>query len=655
MRRLRSDLRTVGFEVWTDETGLEPGTPDWEDAIESALRQSGCLVVILSPDARASRWVGLEIAFAEQVGLRIFPILVRGDKAASVPMRLLMHQRIDAREDYETALASLRHTLAELLGVELKPSHTPNPSLALTVSVDPRQVTSGGTATWAVRLRNDGNLDMVSVTLSRGRRLLEDPFKLPVGESMQYTFSTTVGNTPLTEQFVATGVATDGQTVKREVSQTVGVIAPKPPPGLALQSDTETRVPTLDSDGNRFPSRLKNRIVIFGILGGALTLVALIVLGGTGAFDLGVAASQESGATMSPFPQSDESPESSSAEPEDTAPGSSPTADTSTPVPNGGLDSRSATSTPAAAPINATNVGEVIAARTLIGHPITVESVAFSPDGTLIASGGDNARVFLWDATTGQRLNTFREAGASVSGVSGLAWSPDGTLLTIVGTTGGGVIELASGEQLLELETYDSSASSVAWSPDGATIATTRWRFPELYLWDVETGEELPPLEGHSDSAMSVAWSPDGARLVSGSRDRTLMVWDAESGIRLNTLTSHTSDVNDVAWSPDGTMLASASRDQTVMLWDATTGAPLHTLRGHTNFVESVAFNLDGTLLASAGRDEVIKLWDSASGDLLSTLEGHFGQVLDISWSPDGTKLVSASLDGSVIVWAVGQ
>lgn len=114
MRRLSESFRTQGLIVWTDE-GIEPGTPSWKLSIENAIRQSGCLVVILSPDAAQSRWVREEIDFAESQKKPVFPVLASGDRASAVPFGLTSAQFVDVRENYQsgfTALVSeIRHRL----------------------------------------------------------------------------------------------------------------------------------------------------------------------------------------------------------------------------------------------------------------------------------------------------------------------------------------------------------------------------------------------------------------------------------------------------------------------------------------------------------------------------------------------------------------
>ena len=195
------------------------------------------------------------------------------------------------------------------------------------------------------------------------------------------------------------------------------------------------------------------------------------------------------------------------------------------------------------------------APRPLTGHRGAVNAVAWSPDGTRLATAGDDGTTRLWDPTTGEQLTTLTGHTGSVYAV---AWSPDGTRLATAGDDG-----------------------------------TTR-------LWDPTTGEQLTTLTGHTSSVYAVAWSPDGTRLATASDDGTTRLWDPTTGEQLTTLTGHTSSVYAVAWSPDGTRLATAGDDGTARLWDPTTGEQLTTLTGHTDSVYAVAWSPDGTRLATA-------------------------------------------------------
>lgn len=214
--------------------------------------------------------------------------------------------------------------------------------------------------------------------------------------------------------------------------------------------------------------------------------------------------------------------------------------------------------------------------RTLEGYSPDAKSVAFSPDGGLLARGLWDNKVKLWDVSTGKELHTLK--GHS-SGVSSVAFSPDAALLA-----------------------------------SGSADKTVK-------LWEVATGNELCTLQSHSDRVHSVAFSPDGALLASGSEDRTSKLWEVATGKVVRTLKGHSYWVLSEVFSPDGMLLASRSLDKAVQLWDVATGKILRTLKGSSGIVESVAFSPDGKLLASGWRDGTIKLWELVTGKELYTLE----------------------------------
>jgi WD40 repeat protein len=289
--------------------------------------------------------------------------------------------------------------------------------------------------------------------------------------------------------------------------------------------------------------------------------------------------------------------------------------------------------------------------RTLKGHAGKVFSVAFSPDGSRLASGSNDGTIKIWDTASGQVQRTLKGHSREVWRV---AFSPDGSRLASGSDDGTiQVWDTASGQVQRTLTAHSDKIWRVAFSPDGSRLASGS-ADGTIKVWDVDRGQEMPKLRvntGQAGEVWSVAFSPDGSRLAAGSADGTIKVWDAAGAQEPRTLKEHSDEVSSMAFSPDGSRLASGSWDQTVKVWDATTGQVLRTLKGHTGQVYSVAFSPDGSRLASGSDDQTIKVWDAASGRELHTLMGHTNLITSVAFSPDGSRLASGSDDQTIKVW----
>ena len=311
------------------------------------------------------------------------------------------------------------------------------------------------------------------------------------------------------------------------------------------------------------------------------------------------------------------------------------------------------TPTPETIPIQLIKYTKISLAQTLSGHSESVKSVAFSPDGRVLASVSSDRTIKLWEVKTGRKINSL-PGYSDGDRVRWAAFSPDGKVLA----SGGDdktlkLWEVATGREINSLKGH-SDWIIAAFSPDGKVLASGGGNDSTIKLWEVKTGREINTLSGHSSSVKSVAFSPDGKVLASGSYDSTIKLWEVKTGREINTLSGHYHPVYSVAFSPDGKVLASGG-EKTIKLWEVQTGRETNTLSGHSFLVDSVAFSPDGQVLASGSRDETIKLWEVATGREINTLSGHSGPVNFVVFSPDGKVLASGSYDKTIKSWRVGN
>ncbi len=279
----------------------------------------------------------------------------------------------------------------------------------------------------------------------------------------------------------------------------------------------------------------------------------------------------------------------------------------------------------------------------------TVSSVAYSPDGTHIASGSWDSIVRIWNAARGGLVRTL---AGHTDYVSSVAYSPDGK--HIASGSDDETVKIwdaRTGRLLHTLSGHTGRVKSVAYSPDGAHIASGSWD-STVRIWDARNGTLLSTLVGHKGYVVLVAYSSDGRHIASGSLDHTVRIWNAATGALVHTLEGHTGRVESVAYSPDGKQIASGSWDNTICIWDTTTGKQIgEPLRGHRDIVLSVAYSPDGRQIASGSFDRTVRIWDVRKGILLSTLVGHKEYILSVAYSPDGRHIASGSLDTTVRIW----
>jgi WD40 repeat protein/tRNA A-37 threonylcarbamoyl transferase component Bud32 len=287
------------------------------------------------------------------------------------------------------------------------------------------------------------------------------------------------------------------------------------------------------------------------------------------------------------------------------------------------------------------------------GHSNLVHAVAWSPDGSKLASGGDDRVVHVWEAATGNHLLSYRE---HTRAIRAMMWSPDGTLIASGSANQiGHVWQAATGKCQITYKQHRASslflAFSLAWSPIAGQRIASGGADKTVQVWEASTGNHLFTYFGHTGGILGATWSPDETYIASAGEDRTIQVWDASTGDRIVNFTGHHAYVRAAVWSPDGFIIASASEDATVQIWEATTGNTLLTYRNHNKRIRTIAWSPDGNYIASAGDEKIVQVWEAKTGKLVFTCEGHSAGINCVAWSPDGNLLATASNDMTVQMW----
>ena len=288
-------------------------------------------------------------------------------------------------------------------------------------------------------------------------------------------------------------------------------------------------------------------------------------------------------------------------------------------------------------------------------HSDVVYSVAFAPDGKMLASGSGDGTVKLWSLPDGRLLATPLK---NLGQVNALAVTPDGKTLAVGNFAGRSyevrLLSLPEGQLIKSLKGFHSGVTSVAISSDGKTLAAGSLDETVL-LFSLPDGNLLATIkEKKTGGVRALALTPDGKTLIAGFGDGTIRLWSLPDARLLATLKEHKAVVRTLAITPDGTTFASGSRDETIRLWSLPEGRLLSTLEGNQFGVNALAIARDGRMLISGSSDYAIKFWSLPDGHLLTTWMTP-GRADALAITPDGKKVAGALWDDTVRLWSLPE
>ncbi len=289
--------------------------------------------------------------------------------------------------------------------------------------------------------------------------------------------------------------------------------------------------------------------------------------------------------------------------------------------------------------------------KTLAGHGYDVNSVAFSRDSLLLASGGGDHTMRLWN------VETFEQLVSSDHGdwINAVCFAPSGQAVASGARDGSVKLwNVENGQVLGTIQAHANNVSSIAFSPDGGRLVTGGGD-GHVRVFNLKEKKLERDLEAHNGWVWCVAFSSLGDRILTCGSDGLARVWSADSGAMLVTLEGHAGDVLSGAFSPDDRFVATTCKDGSLHLWETESARMLFKIRAHEGAANAVAWPPDGLHIVTAGADHNINVWQVESAQKVRELTGHQDYVACVTFSRDGLEMASCGGDGTLKIWQVTE
>lgn len=289
--------------------------------------------------------------------------------------------------------------------------------------------------------------------------------------------------------------------------------------------------------------------------------------------------------------------------------------------------------------------------QTLAGsRSVPIAAIAINRDGKILASGGGDGTIELWNLRTGKPFCSLSGHSGAIRAVN---FSADGQWLVSAGQDRSLKLwHLQTGSLGRTFNGHQDEVLTVAFSPDRRWLASGS-ADGSVCIWNLASGLLSYSLLAHDVPTRALIFTPDSSLLISGG-DEHIRIYQARAGELYRTLSAQAEDVLALVMRADQKYFASSGRNGQIHLWEdrsIVTGSPIGAFIGHTGAVQTLAFSPDGQSLASGGSDRTIKLWSMVTRELLANLEGHTDTVTAIAYQPKEQLLLSSSLDTTIKIW----